>query len=359
MDLVLIIFSLLLIVMSVLPFVKNQHWVFRVPEFMKVQLLVLQGLSIALNIFLLEKNLWFWVINGVQVALVVYHFYILIRYTKFYRRKVASHNGNAQTIKVISANIYQFNTKYEKFHQLIRNYSPDVFITFESNAAWEEANRTLEKKYPHTQKMTLENTYGMHLYSKIPFDSAQFHFFVAEDIPSVEVHFTTSEGNKFVLFGVHPPPPSPTEERTSKERDGDLLALAKRIKAMDLPSLVIGDFNTVAWSDTSILFRKTSELIDARVGRGILATFHAKYWFFRVPLDLLFHSPDIMIEKLQTLEDIGSDHFPIYCAFYLNPSDPTQEDEVKTLDEDEGEEVDELIEEGKKEVTDNRSGHRN
>src|SRR5690606_1877 len=206
--------------------------------------------------------------------------------------------------------------------------------------------------------MTLENTYGMHLYSKIPFDSAQFHFFVAEDIPSVEVHFTTSEGHKFALFGVHPPPPSPTEERTSKERDGDLLALAKRIKAMDLPSLVIGDFNTVAWSDTSILFRKTSELIDARVGRGILATFHAKYWFFRVPLDLLFHSPDIMIEKLQTLEDIGSDHFPIYCEFYLNPSDLTQEDEVKTLDEDEGEEVDELIEEGKNEVTDNRSGHR-
>src|SRR5690606_1462083 len=239
-------------------------------------------------------------------------------YTKFYRRKVASHNANAQTIKVISANIYQFNSKYEKFHQLIRNYSPDVFITFESNAAWEKANRTLEKDYPHTQKMTLENTYGMHLYSKIPFDSAQFHFFVAEDIPSVEVHFTTSEGNKFVLFGVHPPPPSPTEERTSKERDGDLLALAKRIKVMDLPSLVIGDFNTVAWSDTSILFRKTSELIDARVGRGILATFHAKYWFFRVPLDLLFHSPDIMIEKLQTLEDIGSDHFPIYCEFYLN-----------------------------------------
>src|SRR5690606_9404550 len=132
MDLVLIIFSLLLIVMSVLPFVKNQHWVFRVPEFMKVQLLVLQGLSLALNIFLPEKNLWFWVINGFQVALVVYHFYILIRYTKFYRRKSASQNANAQTIKVISANIYQFNSKYEKFHQLIHNYSPDVFITFES-----------------------------------------------------------------------------------------------------------------------------------------------------------------------------------------------------------------------------------
>lgn len=358
MDLALIIFSVLLIILSVLPFINNQHWVFRVPEFMKIQLLILQGLSLVLNSVFVEKDLLFWLINGVQIALVVYHFYVLIRYTKFYRRKNAARNENgAQVIKVISANIFQFNKKYGKFHDLIRRHKPDIFITLESNKDWEEANRTLEKDYPHTQKMTLENTYGMHLYSKIPFDRAQFHFFVADDVPSVEAHFTTTEGQKFVLFGVHPPPPSPTEERTSKERDGDLLALAKKIKEKNPASLVIGDFNTVAWSDTSILFRKTSELLDARVGRGILATFHAKYWFFRVPLDLLFHSPEIMIEKLQTLEYIGSDHFPIYCEFYLNPADPTQKKDVKTLDEEEHEEVEELIEEGKNEVTDNRKSH--
>lgn len=356
MDLALIIFSVLLIILSVLPFINNQHWVFRVPEFMKIQLLVLQGLSLTLNAIFTEKDLLFWLINGVQLGLVVYHFYILVRYTKFYRRnRVTKNLKGAQKISIISANIYQFNKKYGKFHDLIRRHQPDIFITLESNADWEIANRILEKDYPHTQKMTLENTYGMHLYSKIPFDSAEFHFFVADDVPSVEVHFTTYEGQKFVLFGVHPPPPSPTEERTSKERDGDLLALAKKIKEKGLPSLVIGDFNTVAWSDTSILFRKTSELIDARVGRGILATFHAKYWFFRVPLDLLFHSPEITIEKLQTLEDIGSDHFPIYCEFYLNPADRSQEKDVKTLDPDENKEVEVLIEEGKKEETDNRS----
>ena len=355
MELFLTIFSLLLIVLSVLPFSRNQHWIFRVPEFMKIQILILQGIAFWGLILFAEKNLWLWLINAVQFALIFYHLYILIRYTKFYKKKEVKKKSTASsTVKVISVNVYQFNTDFEKLHQLIEKYSPDIFITMESNSDWEKANRKLEKDYPFTEKITLENTYGMHLHSKIPFVKSTVHFFVADDVPSIEAQFKTRDGHDFVVFAVHPPPPSPTEEKTSKERDGDLLCVAKKIKEHQVPSLVIGDFNTVAWSVTSILFRKTSELIDARVGRGILATFHAKYWFFRVPLDLLFHSPEIFVEKLETLEHIGSDHFPILCEFHINLYDPKQEDEVKTLKPEEEEVVEELIEEGIKEESDNR-----
>ena len=296
-----------------------------------------------------------WLLNAAQFILILYHLYILIRYTKFYKKKEVKKKSSASaTVKVISVNVYQFNKDFNKFHDLIRKYNPDIFITMESNADWEQANRKLEREYPFTEKVTLENTYGMHLYSKIPFVKSTVHFFVADDVPSIEARFKTADGHDFVVFAVHPPPPSPTEETTSKERDGDLLCVAKKIKEHPVPSLVIGDFNTVAWSVTSILFRKTSELIDARVGRGIAATFHAKYWFFRVPLDLLFHSPEIFVEKLETLEHIGSDHFPILCEFHINLSDIKQEDEVKTLAPEEEEIVEELIEEGIKEESDNR-----
>ncbi|OWK74337.1 hypothetical protein CBW16_02695 [Flavobacteriaceae bacterium JJC] len=355
MELFLAIFSVLLIVLSVLPFFRNQHWVFRVPEFMKIQILVLQGIVFTATVFFAEKDLWFWIVNAIQFALILYHLYILIRYTKFYKKKAVKKKSTASaTVKVISVNVYQFNKDFHLLQQLIEKYRPDIFITMESNYDWEKANRKFEKEYPFTEKITLENTYGMHLYSKIPFVKSTVHFFVAEDVPSIEAQFKTSDGHDFVVFAVHPPPPSPTEETTSKERDGDLLCVAKKIREHQVPSLVIGDFNTVAWSVTSILFRKTSELIDARVGRGILATFHAKYWFFRVPLDLLFHSPEIFVEKLETLEAIGSDHFPILCEFHINLYDTKQEDEVKTLKPEEEEIVEELIEEGIKEESDNR-----
>ena len=355
MEIFLAILSVVLIILSVLPFFRNQHWVFRVPEFMKIQILVLQGIVFSASIIFADKNFWMWLLNAVQFILILYHLYILIRYTKFYKKKEVKKKSSASaTVKVISANVYQFNKDFNKFHDLIRKYNPDIFITMESNADWEQANRKLEREYPFTEKVTLENTYGMHLYSKIPFVKSTVHFFVADDVPSIEARFKTADGHDFVVFAVHPPPPSPTEETTSKERDGDLLCVAKKIKEHPVPSLVIGDFNTVAWSVTSILFRKTSELIDARVGRGIAATFHAKYWFFRVPLDLLFHSPEIFVEKLETLEHIGSDHFPILCEFHINLSDIKQEDEVKTLAPEEEEIVEELIEEGIKEASDNR-----
>lgn len=194
----------------------------------------------------------------------------------------------------------------------------------------------------------------MHLYSKLKPIKVLTHYFVADDIPSVEAIFQTQDGYKFVFYGVHPPPPSPTEETTSKERDGDLLSIAKRVRNCELPVLVTGDFNTVAWAKASLLFKKTSKLIDARIGRGILSTFHAKYWLFRIPLDLVFHSPEIFIDELTILPDVNSDHFPVGCTFHINLLNKTQENRIDDLEKFEMQEVDELITEGKTENSDNR-----
>lgn len=86
----------------------------------------------------------------------------------------------------------------------------------------------------------------MHLYSKIKLEEEHIHFFVADDLPSIEIKFKSKNHKMVSVFAVHPPPPSPTEETTSKERDGDLLSIAKQVKKNNLPTVVIGDFNTVA-----------------------------------------------------------------------------------------------------------------
>jgi endonuclease/exonuclease/phosphatase (EEP) superfamily protein YafD len=353
MDVFFLIFSILLILISVLPFIKNQHWVFRASEFVKIQLIVLQLAATAGLLIFAETNAWFWIVFSVQTSLLLYHSILLIHYTRFFKRK--HHGGeNLKNIKIISANIYQFNQEFDRFKELIRKQDPVIFVTMESNKDWEIALRELENDYPHTQKVTLENTYGMHLYSKIPFEKIKTHYFVADDVPSMEAHFQTEAGEGFVLFCVHPPPPSPTEEETSKERDGDLLSITKLAKRMEKPTLVMGDFNSVAWSNISRLFRKNSGLIDGRKGRGILASFHAKYWFLRAPLDLVFHSCEVFINELKILEYIGSDHFPISCVFCINKQNSSQEDEVEDISQDELAETDALIEEGKKEESDNR-----
>ena len=229
---------------------------------------------------------------------------------------------------------------------LINEIQPDILLTMESNQAWEDALTVIENDYPNFKKVPLENTYGIHFYTKLEVDNIKVNYFVADDLPSIEASLLTQNGEPFTFFGVHPPPPSPTEEDTSKERDGELLAVAKAVRKVKNPVIVTGDFNNVAWARSSILFRKTSELIDPRIGRGFVATFHAKYRLLRFPIDLFFHSTDIFIQDFKTLRNIGSDHLPLYCTFFINKEEDIQEDEVETLHEDDLEEVDELIENG-------------
>ena len=340
----------LLVIFTLLPLIPSSYWVFRVAEFGKIQLNYLTAITFLLGFFFFKNDLW-WYSQGILILIMIYHTITLIKYTRYYPVKKITTSGESSSkkIKIISANIYQFNTNYQEFIDLIRKNDPDVFLTMESNEAWENVLQVLEKEYPFNHKVTLENTYGMHFYSKLKVDEAKTQFFVADDIPSVEVHLLTEDGFEFVFFGIHPPPPSPTEEETSKERDGDLLSVAKRAKKIKKPIVVIGDFNNVAWSKSSILFRKISHLIDPRVGKAFVSTFHAKYRLLRFPIDLMFHSENIFITELKTLENFGSDHLPVYCEFLIDLENTDQKEKIEKAGAEEKSEAKEIIAEGKEE----------
>lgn len=342
------ILAILLLVMTILPKIQHSHWVFRVPEFAKIQITYLILFTFLLG-FTIDSTDYLWYYQGLLLVLFVHHSHILIRYTPLYPvKKHKQRHKSSEKLHFVSANVYQFNKEYDRFIKLIEKYGPDFFMTMESNGDWEKAMRKIEKEYPYQHKVTLENTYGMHFYSKIEIKEATTHYFVADDIPSIEIHMRTHDGFSFVFFGVHPPP-SPTEEETSKERDGDLLSTAKRVKDIKKPVIVVGDFNNVAWSRSSVLFRKTSHLIDPRIGHSFVSTFHAKYRLLRFPIDLMFHSEDIFIKQLKTLENFGSDHLPVYCEFFIDHHNDEQEELIETATSEEKAEAEIMIEEGKQE----------
>jgi endonuclease/exonuclease/phosphatase (EEP) superfamily protein YafD len=343
-----------LVLVSLLPFFPNQHWTFRIWEFGRIQLLVLQVLLLIAGFLLLNpKTGLFWASTPALFLLAVNNLRVLLPYTPLFRRAIpATTQKHSNSVSVLSVNVYQFNTQYQRMIDSIRSVNPDILLTMESNQAWEDALTVLEKDYPYHKKIALENTYGMHFYSKLKAHDIKVNYFVADDMPSIEASLETDDHARFTLFGVHPAPPSPTEEANSKERDGELLSVARRVKEVHTPVLVVGDFNNVAWASSSILFRKTSELLDPRIGRGFVSTFHARYKLFRFPIDLFFHSTEIFVEDFRTLPDVGSDHLPLYCRFFINHSDTVQESEVEELDEEEEEEVDEMIEEGIEEDSD-------
>ncbi|WP_158522775.1 endonuclease/exonuclease/phosphatase family protein [Geofilum rhodophaeum] len=345
----------LLVLVDLLPLVSEQHWFFRVLDFVRIQLWVLQALMLLVlaGPWIEAEGILFWVSTGALVAVGIHNSWVLFPYTPLYPKKRRfKSEAERQGVTLLSVNVYLFNAQYKRLLALIREQDPDVVLTMESNHAWEQGMAALEKVYPFSQKVALENTYGMHFYTRLPVINAKVHYLTADDLPSMEIQMETRDGQAFTFWGVHPPPPSPTEEPTSKERDSELLSVAQRVRKQTGPVVVAGDFNNVAWARSSILFRKVSRLIDPRIGRGFVSTFHARYPVFRFPIDLFFHSGEVLIASFKRLRGIGSDHFPLFCRFYLSEGTPGQKSEVPQPDSEEREEIKTMIKEGRQTESD-------
>jgi endonuclease/exonuclease/phosphatase (EEP) superfamily protein YafD len=103
------------------------------------------------------------------------------------------------------------------------------------------------------------------------------------------------------------------------------MKVALKVRENKLPCMVFGDLNDVAWSYTTTLFRKTSELLDPRRGRGFYSTFSAKSRFMRFPLDYIFCSKDFGLISMKRMPKNGSDHFAIVTELAYQPALQSQQ----------------------------------
>lgn len=304
-----------IIVISYFPFFGNKHWVFRGPDFLRIQLMILLVGFSFFWLFLSENlSAYHWGVGLGALATSIYHGSHIFPYTRFVRVISPKGSPGEKVIKILLSNVLQPNEDKEKLQALIQEEDPDIILLVETDQEWENAMSMLEETYPFTVKVPQDNLYGMHLYSRIEFRLPDTRFLVEDGIPSIKVQIQLDEAENFDLYCLHPAPPSPTENPTSKPRDEELLLIAKEVHASNRPSVVFGDMNDVAWSDTSRRFRKAGNMQDPRIGRGLFSTFHAGYFFLRFPVDQLFHTDGFTIHELRRLRSVGSDHFPmVYC----------------------------------------------
>lgn len=306
------ILSILLILSTAMALLFRKEWWVKVFDFPRLQVISLLTFGIIIQIFWFEGDIFSWIILILSLLAFAIQFSYIAPYFPFSKKEIPDSDPNTDAhISFLISNVLMSNRKCDKLKELIGKYSTDIVLLVETNKWWADTMEPVMSEYPYSIKQPLENTYGMLLYSKIPIQNSTIEHIIKENIPSFH-GVVEKNGVKIALSCLHPEPPAPDEADTSMPRDKELIIMAKRIRKQNLPYIVMGDLNDVAWSDTSNQFTKISQMKDPRKGRGFMNTYNAKIPFIRWALDHIFISHGLMVTQMKRLPFIGSDHFPIY-----------------------------------------------
>jgi endonuclease/exonuclease/phosphatase (EEP) superfamily protein YafD len=286
---------------TVLPWWRHEAWWVRSLDFPRLQLFCMSFVLLLTEIVRLDFScLKFWLVFSLSLSCFVYHAWWIAPYTRLWPPEVKSAKSadRCRSIRVMTANVLMTNRDAEALLKRVHANSPDVLVTLETDSWWQSRLDVLESDYVYTIKCPLDNLYGMQVYSRLPLIDSNIEYLVEPDVPSMHTVLVMPAGDKIRMHFPHPAPPSPTENQASSERDAELIVVAKSVADINIPVIVTGDLNDVAWSETTRLFRKISGLLDPPVGRGMFNTFHAGYWFIRWPLDHLFHSHHFLLSQM-------------------------------------------------------------
>jgi len=328
---------------SLIKLLPIDHWTIRFFDYPQLQFLTLGVVTIIISIIWLDFSFWQnWIFIVTIFSIAIYQGSLIVPYTVFVPKELKSASKANADVTVLVSNVYQPNESYNSVLDLIKKENPDIVFLVETNDKWAKECAMLDEMYEYSLKHPLDNMYGLLFYTNLKMISGEIQFRVKDDIPSVKCQLRLNNGQEILFYGVHPEPPSPTENYRSTERDAELYLLAKEIAGNEyLPTIVAGDLNDVAWSKSTRVFQRLSQLLDPRKGRGFFNTFHAKYPI-KWPLDHFFVSDHFEIVDISVLENVGSDHYPINLS--MKYAIVNGNNSVDEPDEDDKEEASEQIE---------------
>ena len=316
---IVLMIGVILLLPTLLPLFPVDWWWVRIWDFPRAQLAVVYLVAIVL-LLIVPGGGWTRTANaGVLAICLVYQLSWIVPYLPLAPVQTlnATRADPDVSLKILIANVLMTNRAADRFLAVAHQADPDLLIIDEPDSWWEQHLRVLDDIYAHHTKYPLDNTYGMIVYSRLPMLRSEVKFLVDEEIPSVHSLIQLRSGDIVEVIAVHPRPPLPQID--TAERDAELVLVGRQAKASPYATIVAGDLNDVGWSKTTQLFQQVSGLLDPRRGRGLYPTYHAEYLLLRYPLDHLFHAAEFRLRRIEVLDSIGSDHFPLLVELSYEP----------------------------------------
>src|SRR5690625_4042798 len=273
----------LLTAATLLPLWRWQHWLIRSFDFPRLQFALTLVAVLILELLLLDwSEVSTQILIGIGFACLLYQIWWIVKYSPLAPKEVRLiHNPEPERcLRILTANVLTPNRNAPALLDLVHTHQPDILLTLESDDWWQRQLDSLQADYPHSVKCPLDNLFGMHVYSKLELSSPTIEYLVEQDIPSIHTLVQLRSGHQVRCHFLHPEPPSPTQKQTSSERDTELVIVAKHVAQHSDATIVAGDLNDVAWSETTRLFRKISGLLDHELAAACTTPFTPAIGFY-------------------------------------------------------------------------------
>ncbi len=182
----------------------------------------------------------------------------------------------------------------------------------EVSPEWAEAlSNGLGEAYPYRHIEARTDCYGIALFSRKPF--VRVRTLVVEGSPFVDA-LVRSDGRTVRVLAVHAT--SPTSYAEFGRRNAQFDVLASHITSADLPTIVIGDLNTVPWDRAYGRFCRRAAIRS--LDTPDLRSWPAIGPIALIPLDHVLASRELASATVNTFHIPGSDHRGLLTDLHLN-----------------------------------------
>ena len=219
-------------------------------------------------------------------------------------------------LRVMSVNLLMINRNTDGIIAEIQSARPDVLLLQEYSDHWHDAlQKALAAAYPHRSFETRDDSFGVAVYSRLPFAGGDVYNRVAlgrEALPQQRA-VVRFGGRDVAVYNVHLLPPRRLDYTVeNRVQFADLL---KTLSEERLPYVVAGDWNLTDDTPQHRDLRRVGAR-DAQdvAGRGRGATWPVNSFFRYLPglrLDHVYLGPGLTAVRCATGVGDGSDHRPL------------------------------------------------
>lgn len=223
--------------------------------------------------------------------------------------------SDAAILKVAHFNVFKLNERYDSVITAVLTEQPDVVSFQEVTFAWtEQLCSGLKQHYPYQYTLPHTGTRGLAVFSKTRIADNKWTF--TEGMPNFSGSLCTAYGDVALLVTHVCNPIYFTEHG---RRDRHLNVLATRMRSLEGPGLLIGDFNTVPWDEAFKRLCWKGGVADSR--NSLMPTYLNFLPFAQIPIDYILHTDELQCHRFDVITNTGSDHHGIVGVYSMKPQE--------------------------------------